>query len=217
MDGKGMRGAFITLEGTEGVGKSTNLEFMRQLIEDEGYLVVTTREPGGTKLGERIRELVLGSKRGSLSAMTETLLMFAARSHHLDKVINPALGRGEWVLCDRFSDATFAYQGAGRGGDKELLERLSRAVQRDLAPDLTILLDAPLGVSFGRLGDRPRDHFEQEGLTFFGRVRTEYLEIAARHPERIRVIDAAQTIEDVQRSIRGIIQDFIGRFDPEKA
>ena len=109
-----MRGAFITLEGTEGVGKSTNLEFIGQLLEQTGRRVVTTREPGGTKLGERIREWVLRSKPGSLSTLTESLLMFAARAHHLDKVIRPALERGDWVLCDRFSDATFAYQGAGR-------------------------------------------------------------------------------------------------------
>lgn len=207
-----MRGAFITVEGTEGVGKSTNLDFMRTLLEAAGHRIVTTREPGGTKLGERIRELVLRSKPGSLSATTESLLMFAARSHHLDKVIRPALARGDWVLCDRFADATFAYQGAGRGGDPELLDSLAQAVQRDLKPDLTILLDAPLGVGFGRLGDRPRDHFEQEGLTFFGRVRGEYLEIAAREPARVKLVDAAQTIEDVQRSIRAIIEAFVASY-----
>lgn len=210
-----MRGAFITLEGTEGVGKSTNLEFIRNLIEADGFRVVTTREPGGTKLGERIREVVLRSKRGSLSALTEALLMFAARAHHLEKVILPALERGEWVLCDRFSDATRAYQGGGRGCDPKLIEQLTRAVQGDLEPDLTILLDAPLGVGLGRLGDRPRDHFEQEGLTFFGRVRTEYLEIAAHSPARVKLVDAAQTIEDVQRSIREIITTFITNFDPD--
>jgi dTMP kinase len=208
-----MRGAFITLEGTEGVGKSTNLEFTRGLIEEHGHHVVTTREPGGTKLGERIRELVLRSKRGSLSALTETLLMFAARAHHVERVIKPALERGDWVLCDRFSDATRAYQGGGRGGDPKLIDQLTKAVQGDLEPDLTILLDAPLGVGLGRLGDRPRDHFEQEGLTFFGRVRTEYLEIAAHNPARVKLVDAAQTIDDVQRSIRAIIESFVAHFD----
>lgn len=208
-----MRGAFITLEGTEGVGKSTNLEYIRELIEARGHRVVVTREPGGTKLGERLRALVLRSKPGSLSAMTESLLMFAARSHHLEMVIEPALEQGHWVLCDRFSDATFAYQGAGRGGDPAFLEQLSRAVQGDVRPDLTILLDAPLGVGFSRLGDRPRDHFEQEGLTFFGRVRSEYLEIAARDPDRVKVVDAAQTIEDVRRSVREIMDEFITSFE----
>jgi dTMP kinase len=208
-----MKGAFITLEGTEGVGKSTNLDFMRSLIEARGHRVVTTREPGGTKLGERVRELVLRSKPGSLSAVTEALLMFAARAHHLERVIRPALARGDWVLCDRFSDATVAYQGGGRGCDPKFLEQLTRAVQGDLKPDLTILLDAPLGVGLGRLGDRPRDHFEQEGLTFFGRVRTEYLEIAARDPERVKLVDAAQTIEDVQRSIREIMESFVASYD----
>lgn len=204
-----MRGAFITLEGTEGVGKSTNLEFVRGLLEASGHQVVTTREPGGTRLGERIRDWVLRSKPGSLSALTEALLMFAARSHHLDRVIRPALERGDWVLCDRFADATYAYQGAGRGGDTALLDGLSLAVQGALKPDLTILLDAPLGVGMGRLGDRPRDHFEQEGLTFFGRVRSEYLEIAARDPDRVKVVDAAQTLDDVRRSIREIIEHFL--------
>ena len=121
------------------------------------------------------------------------------------------------MLCDRFADATLAYQGAGRGGDRELIEQLARTVQRDLEPDLTILLDAPLGVGFARLGERPRDHFEQEGLAFFSRVRGEYLEIAAGHPERVKIVDAAQTIEDVQRSIRGILAVFMAGYEKANA
>jgi dTMP kinase len=207
------RGAFITVEGTEGVGKSTSMDSIRECLEQSGKRVLVTREPGGTKLGERIRELILHSKRGSLSALTESLLMYAARSHHLDKKIRPALEQGVWVLCDRFTDATVAYQAAGRGGDRKFLGQLGDAVLKGLAPDLTLLLDAPLAIGFARLGDRPLDHFEQESRDFFERVRAEYLAIAAREPDRVKVIDAAQTVEDVRHSLRKEVEAFIRRFE----
>lgn len=206
-----MSGAFITIEGTEGVGKSTNIAFIRTFLEQAGYSVVITREPGGTQLGERIREWILDSRAGSLSAKTETLLMYAARAHHIERVIQPALAAGKWVVCDRFVDATLAYQGAGRNADTQLLENLAKAVLQDLQPELTLLLDAPLDIGFSRIRHRKKDHFEQEGRDFFERVRAEYHAIAAREPERVEVIDAAQTEEDVQRSVRAVLERFIAR------
>jgi dTMP kinase len=208
-----VRGAFITVEGTEGVGKSTSMDSIRECLEAFGKRVFVTREPGGTKLGERIRELILHSRPGSLSAATESLLMYAARSHHVEKKIRPALEQGIWVLCDRFTDATVAYQAAGRGGDRKFLGQLSDAVLRGLTPDLTLLLDAPLAIGFARLANRPLDHFEQESRDFFERVRAEYLAIAAQEPERVRVIDAAQTVEDVRHSLRVEVEEFIRKFE----
>lgn len=206
-----MSGAFITIEGTEGVGKSTNIAYIRELLEQSGCSVVVTREPGGTQLGERLREWVLSSGAGSLSATTETLLMYAARSHHIDRVIRPALNAGKWVVCDRFVDATLAYQGAGRHADAKLLENLAGHVLDGLQPDLTLLLDAPLDIGFGRIRHREKDHFEQEDREFFERVRAEYHAIAAREPDRVQVIDAAQTPEDVQLSVRDVMRRFIAQ------
>lgn len=206
-----MSGVFITVEGTEGVGKSTNIAFIRQYLEKAGHTVVVTREPGGTQLGERIREWILSSRAGSLSATTETLLMYSARAHHIERVIQPALNAGKWVVCDRFVDATLAYQGAGRQADPKLLQHLAKAVLADLQPELTLLLDAPLDIGFGRIRNRDKDHFEQEDRDFFERVRAEYHAIAAREPDRVEVVDAAQTPEDVQLSIRGILDRFLAR------
>src|SRR5690606_23476758 len=158
-----LRGAFITLEGIEGVGKSTNMAFVRSVLERGGQRVVSTREPGGTARGERVRDGVVDEDHdGGLSAEVEALLMFAARAHHLQRVIRPALQRSEWVVCDRFTDATFAYQGGGRGAAREFLQGLVRAVHPDLTPDLTLLLDAPIGLSRQRITQRPADHFERE-------------------------------------------------------
>lgn len=207
-----MRGAFISIEGTEGVGKSTCLQLIEHLLTTAGIRVVVTREPGGTELGERVREWVLGSEPGSLSAVTETLLMFAARAHHIQTVIRPALDRGEWVLCDRFTDATIAYQGAGRGADPRLLAELKLAVQGELEPDLTLLLDAPLEVAFDRIVDRPHDHFEQESREFFERVRSAYLQIAEQEADRVRVIDASQALETVSANIDAAVKEFISGF-----
>jgi dTMP kinase len=196
-----MRGAFITLEGGEGVGKSTNLALVVAHLEARGVEVVATREPGGTALGETIRAWILDGEHGALSAEVEALLMFAARARHLDTVIRPALAAGKWVVCDRFTDATFAYQGGGRGADIRLLEALETGVQRGLEPDLTLLLDAPLDVGRRRIAERTWDHFEREQAPFFERVRRAYLERAHRDPKRIKVVDAAGTLEQVQAAI----------------
>jgi dTMP kinase len=196
-----VRGAFISLEGGEGVGKSTNVEFTAETVRKAGFDVVTTREPGGTRLGERVREWILNGDHGTLSAEIETLLMFAARARHLDEVIRPALAAGRWVVCDRFTDATFAYQGGGRGARRTLLDALKREIQQELDPDLTLLLDAPLDVTASRISARSPDHFEREQRPFFERVRNTYLALYAAEPHRIKLIDAALPLADVQRQI----------------
>ncbi len=196
-----MSSAFVTLEGIEGVGKSTNLGYLEQRLVAAGQRVVVTREPGGTPLGEDIRRWVLDGDHSNLSAEVEALLMFVARAQHLDQIIRPALADGAWVLCDRFTDATFAYQGGGRGASIEFLEQLKRAVQRDLEPDLTLLFDAPVEVGLERIADRDHDHFEREDRAFFDRVRAAYLELAERYPERIKRIDAAQPLETVKQEL----------------
>ena len=198
-----MRGAFISLEGIEGVGKSTNLKFVADTIGRAGHAVVTTREPGGTPFGETVRDWILNGDHGQLSADIEALLMFAARARHLDEVIRPGLAAGKWIVCDRFSDATFAYQGGGRGASSALLENLRAEIQRGLDPDLTLLLDAPLEVGTSRIAGRTPDHFEREQRPFFERVRATYLSLARAHPERIKVIDASQPLELVQLQIAG--------------
>ncbi len=203
--------AFITLEGIEGVGKSTNLAYLEHTLVAAGRDVVVTREPGGTPLGEQIRRWVLDEDHGGLSAEIEALLMFAARAQHLDEIIRPALERGAWVICDRFSDATFAYQGGGRGAPPELLDTLKQAIQRDLEPDLTLLLDAPIEIGFGRIADRDPDNFEREDRAFFDRVRASYLALAARYPERIKRIDAAEPLEAVQLALSAHLDALLER------
>lgn len=196
------RGRFITVEGIEGVGKSTNLGFVANELRRAGRAVVETREPGGTGLGERIRELLL-STESRIGPLTELLLMFAARATHIEDVIRPALDGGKWVVCDRFTDASHAYQGGGRGLPAAVIDALAAVVQRDLRPDLTLLLDAPLTISAERQAGRgSRDRFEQESAEFFRRVRQSYLDLAAREPERIRLINAARPLVDVQEDIR---------------
>lgn len=211
-----MRGAFISLEGAEGVGKSTNVAFTADAVRSAGYDVVTTREPGGTQLGERVRDWILNGDHGSLSPEIEALLMFAARARHLDEVIRPALDAGRWVVCDRFTDATFAYQGGGRGASRALLDALRAEIQKGLEPDLTLLLDAPLEVSASRIRERKPDHFEREQRPFFERVRAAYLSLAAQYPERIKVIDAAVPLPDVQRRIEAEIAALVRRWKPAK-
>ncbi|TDJ29043.1 MAG: dTMP kinase [Gammaproteobacteria bacterium] len=206
-----MSSAFVTLEGLEGVGKSTNLAYLEQLLVAAGEKVVVTREPGGTPLGEQIRQWVLMGDHAGLPAEVETLLMFAARAQHLNEVIRPALADGAWVLCDRFTDATFAYQGGGRGATIDLLEQLKRAIQRDLEPDLTLLFDAPVEVGFERIANRAHDHFEREDHSFFDKVRTTYLELAERYPERIKRIDATQSLETVQQELSGHLSELLQR------
>jgi dTMP kinase len=207
------RGAFITLEGTEGVGKSTSAVFVASRLRACGKTVELTREPGGTPLGETLRAAILGADRGALSAEVETLLMFAARGQHLDERIRPALATGCWVVCDRFTDATRAYQGGGRGADTALIEALATAVQRGVEPDLTFLLDAPLSVGRARIAARRPDHFEKEDGEFFERVRTAYLRLARERPDRIRVIDAAQSLDAVHRDISAELDTFVARFE----
>lgn len=203
-----MAGMFVTVEGGEGVGKSSNIAFVRQFLENAGKSVFNTREPGGTALGERIRELLLDARHDAMSDDTELLLMFAARAQHLDEVIRPALARGEWVLCDRFTDATYAYQGSGRGIDAGRIATLEQWVQGDLRPDLTLLLDMPVAEGLARAGERSApDRFEREQLAFFERVRSGYLALAQAHPERYRVVDASLPLEAVQAQIATVLTE----------
>ncbi len=203
-------GRFITVEGGEGAGKSSNLSFIQGVLQAVGKTVLFTREPGGTLLGEEIRELLLGHKHTGMADDTELLLMFAARAEHIHQKILPALSEGIWVLCDRFTDASYAYQGAGRGLGRERIAALEAFVQGDLRPDLTLLLDLPVEIGLARAGARSApDRFEREQERFFEAVRQGYLEIAAREPERVRVIDASQSLEDVQSQIERVMADFL--------
>jgi len=199
-----VRGKFITFEGIDGAGKSSHVEWLASLLRDQGKVVHVTREPGGTELGEKLRELLLHK---SMHLETETLLMFAARREHLAKVIEPALASGEWVVCDRFSDATYAYQGGGRGLDRAKLQQLEQWVHGHLQPDLTLLFDLPLEVARERiaLASRVLDRFEQERADFHERVRQAYLERAHSSPVRIRVIDAQQSIEKIRNLLEVIV------------
>lgn len=206
------RGALITVEGGEGVGKSSSLATIQAFLESRGLQVHVTREPGGTSLGEAVRSWILEGEHGALSAKVETLLMFAARAEHIDKVIRPAIDRGTWVVCDRFTDATFAYQGGGRGADSAFLESLASVVQDGLEPDLTILLDAPVEIGLGRIAERPHDHFERETTAFFERVRRAYLELADGHPNRIRTVDASASPSRVKQAIEHELDAFCSRF-----
>ncbi len=204
------RGKFITVEGIEGVGKTTNMEFLRQLITTAGKELLVTREPGGTPLGEVIRGLLLDPEYKGMDPDCELQLMFAARAEHLDKVIKPAIVAGQWVLCDRFTDATYAYQGGGRGLDTKKIAALEQLVQGDLRPDLTLLLDVPVEIGLERAGNRSKpDRFEQEEVEFFERVRQTYLEMARKYDGRYRVVDASQALENVQRQLTTILNEII--------
>lgn len=199
------RGKFITLEGIDGAGKSTHLAYIRQLIEARGVSVIETREPGGTPLGEALRELLLTR---DMHADTELMLMFAARAEHLRMRILPALERGEWVLCDRFSDASFAYQGGGRGVDRARLSALERWVQDDFQPDLTLLFDIDPELALARREHaRAADRFEAEALEFFTRVRAAYLDRAREFPQRFRVIDASASMEVIRAELARIVEN----------
>jgi dTMP kinase len=190
------RGKFISFEGIDGAGKSTHIAYVTDLVRKHGHQVVSTREPGGTPLGEKLRELLLHEK---MNLETEALLMFAARREHLAQVIEPALGRGDWVISDRFTDATFAYQGGGRKLDLAKLAALEQWVHPNLQPDLTLLFDVPLDVARARLdATRTLDKFEQEKADFFAATRAEYLRRAEEFPERFRVIDSTQPISNIQ-------------------
>ncbi|MFW2421256.1 MAG: dTMP kinase [Porticoccaceae bacterium] len=197
-----MRGQFITLEGGEGVGKSTNLAVVTQWLQQRNIDFIVTREPGGTPLAEQIRQLLLSPREEQVSERAELLLMFAARAQHIATIIEPALAAGRWVLCDRFTDATHAYQGGGRGVSTALINQLQDLVHGELTPDLTLLLDLPVDEGMARAGQRGAlDRFEQEELSFFNRVRQRYLELAAEQPQRFRVIDASQPLATVGEQI----------------
>jgi dTMP kinase len=205
-----MKGRFITVEGGEGVGKTTNLQFIKALLEKAGKKVQVTREPGGTELGESIRKLLLNPDNKGMAADTELLLMFAARAEHLAKLIRPALETGQWILCDRFTDATYAYQGGGRGVSAERIRQLENWVQQGLAPDMTLLLDVPVKLGLQRASERGfPDRFEQEAQAFFERVRASYLEQARLEPSRYRVIDASRPLQEVQDQIAHALSDFV--------
>jgi len=200
-------GCFITVEGTEGVGKSSNIAFIQATLQQAGIEVVATREPGGTELGEEVRELLLDHRHSGMSSDAELLLMFAARAQHIEQVIKPALAKGQWVLCDRFTDATYAYQGGGRGISNERIAALETWVQGSLRPDITVLLDLPVEIGLARAGARgAADRFEKEQQAFFEQVRNAYLAQAKKAPERYRIIDASRTLDEVQQQIADVLQ-----------
>ena len=202
-----IRGKFITLEGGEGVGKTTNLVFIREYLQQHNIPVVITREPGGTVVAEKIRHLLLDKDSETISEQAELLLIFAARSQHIKHVIEPALALGEWVVCDRFTDATYAYQGGGRNMRICTIEWLENLVQGNLRPDLTLLLDAPVETGTERARERGTfDRFESEKISFFEHVRRAYLLQLELHPERIKLIKANQPLVDVQRELIDVIR-----------
>ena len=206
-----MRGRFITIEGGEGAGKSTMMSRVANWLESAGYRVVRTREPGGTDLAEKLREILLDRNNISLSGRAELLLMFAARAQHLDELIRPALARGDWVLCDRFTDATWAYQGVGRGLPRDEIASLETLVHGDLQPDLTLLLDLPVELGMKRAASRSQaDRFEQESTLFFKQVRDAYLERAEAAPERFAVIDASRNMDEVWSQIDSVLRKRMG-------
>jgi dTMP kinase len=204
------RGMFITVEGGEGVGKSTNLTFIAEQIRASRRELLTTREPGGTAIAESIRRLFLEPSAEPMAEMTELLLVFAARAQHIERVIKPALAEGKWVLCDRFTDATYAYQGGGRGLDTKIISALEQLVQRELRPNVTFLLDAPVEVSAARVAARgASDRLESEQQIFFQRVRDCYLQRARAEPQRFRIIDAAQSLAQVQAQLQAALQSLL--------
>ena len=200
---------FITVEGTEGVGKTTNINFIKSWLRQNEIKFVATREPGGTPLAEEIRDLLLKPRDELVVSSAELLLMFAGRAQHLNKVILPALQADTWVLCDRFTDATYAYQGFGRQMSSELIVQLENIVQRDIRPDLTLLLDIPVEIGLERANDRgDPDRFEQEQQDFFNRVRAGYLSLANENSDRYVVIDASQELQGVQTDIASALDTF---------
>jgi dTMP kinase len=202
------RGCFVTLEGTEGVGKTTNIDCIARELTRRGVAFIRTREPGGTPVAERIRAILLDPASEPIDAEAELLLVFAARAQHIARLIRPALDAGTWVLCDRFTDATYAYQGGGRGLSRDRIASLEKSVQGSLQPDLTIYLDMPVEQGLARIDAAQRDRFELEQRAFFERVRTAYLERARTHP-RFRIVDASRDLADVQRDILAALTAFI--------
>jgi len=205
-------GCFVTVEGVEGAGKTTQLAFMRAYLEQAGRRVTPTREPGGTPLGEEIRALLLGHRHDGMALATETLLMFAARAEHLERVIRPALATGHWVLCDRFTDATYAYQGGGRGLPAQRIAILEDWAQGTLRPDLTLVFDLPVEMGLERVGRRgAADRFEREEKAFFERIRAVYLDRARRHPDRYRIVNADRPVEAVRAEVETILAGWLER------
>ena len=209
-----MRGRFITFEGSEGVGKSTQLKRAAAWLQGRGVEVVATREPGGSPRAERLRAILLERDAEPMPVACELLLMFAARATHLASLVEPAVARGAWVLCDRFTDATYAYQGGGRGVPEQDIDALVRLVHPQLQPDLTLLLDAPVATGMARAGRRNGgegpDRFEAERLEFFERVRAAYLARAARYPERFRVLPAQGGVEEVGAAVTAALAPLLG-------
>jgi dTMP kinase len=205
------RGCFITLEGIEGAGKSTLAAYLLERLVAVPLSAHVTREPGGTPLAERVRSLVLERGVERITPVAETLLMFAARSVHLENLVRPRLASGQWVICDRFTDATRAYQGAGRGVDRAWIESLAAQVHGDLEPDLTLLLDLPVATGLARAAARRgnADRFDEERSDFFERVRTAYLALAAAQPRRIRVIDASRPLREVERAADAALNELL--------
>lgn len=205
-----MTGRFITVEGVEGAGKSSLINALRGQLEDAGIDVLVTREPGGTRLGEAVREILLDNHQREMTAEAELLLMFAARVQHVKEVIEPALAAGTWVISDRFTDATYAYQGHGRGQPVERIRELEGWTQDGLRPDLTLLLDIPVETGISRAGGRGGpDRFESEAPDFFERVRRGYLAMAKAEPERFRLVDADKSREEVRKAVAGVFKDYL--------
>lgn len=203
-----MAGRFITLEGSEGAGKSTNLDLVCTVLAEHGVAVLKTREPGGTPVAEALRDIMLGDWQEDVAGLTELLLVFAARNQHLNDVIRPALAAGTWVVCDRFTDATYAYQGAARGIDTARIAVLEEWVHGDLQPDLTVYLDVPNDLSVSRIADRPKDRMEREDGEFFAAVRAGYQERAAVL-QRFATVDASRPLDEVQLDVRAVIATFL--------
>ena len=204
-----MSGKFITIEGTEGAGKSTNLSSIEKVLNDFDISYIVTREPGGTAVGEELRSVLLKNESINISGQTELLLMFASRMQHINDVIKPALKLNKWVICDRFTDASYAYQGYGRQLNLSFISSLENLVHPDLQPDLTLILDVPVNIAMGRVYNRGNlDRFEQEDVAFFNRVRAGYKEIAKNNIDRCREIDASKDLAEAQAEVMQIMRDF---------
>jgi len=208
------KGKFITLEGSEGAGKTTNMIYIKNRCEAQGFNVICTREPGGTEISEKIRELLLDKSNSNFFPDTELLLMFAARSQHLNELIIPALNRGDWVISDRFTDASFAYQGGGRGLSWERISLLRDWVQGELRPDLTLLFDLPVKTGMARAKKRgPTDRFEEEDINFFDKVRQGYFRVATEEKQRFSIVDSSKNESEVQHQVEKILSEFIEKPD----
>ena len=204
------KGLFVTLEGIEGAGKSTVVDFIEDFLTKEGHVVIKTREPGGTVIGEQIREILLKNENSTLTYDTELLLVFSARAQHIQEVILPALSSGKTILCDRFTDASYAYQGGGRGIDASRINLLEKWVQGDLRPNLTLLFDLDVSIGMQRTKKRSdADRFEQEEINFFEKIRNTYLERAKNEPQRFRIINSALSLENVKEQIVTILKDYL--------